>query len=379
MPADVERKPTMRTSVASVLVCGVLIAGLAGPGLLGAQQNQAPAPAAKKVAGALAPGPETIESINQNYDRELGRLERQRLDRLARLAAVQGKEEADKTYQAYFQHAIAGHLYREAEPIAERVLESTNPSTQLAMLAAIVNIIAEADRGAHDESLASLAAAFQGPGRQGNAAKGRPQARFPRATRMVLADAYYQRLVQAGRFDIARKAFELIKANADDAVIEQYAAGRLRQLDFIGKPAPLIAGTDVDGKAVGLEGFKGDVILVVFWATWYVPGAEDVAWLDRVYETYKGRGFRILGVNLDASQDGGQKLDTVMPNIKRFLIDHNVRWPNLVNQPGDRDYAKAYGVTEVPANVLIGRDGTVIYLDLTRSNLEAVVAKALGQ
>jgi len=196
---------------------------------------------------------------------------------------------------------------------------------------------------------------------------------------MVLADAYYQRLLQAGRFDIARKAFELIKANTDDTVIEQYVTGRLRQLDFIGKPAPLIEGTDVDGKAVRMEGFKGDVILVVFWATWYVPGAEDVAWLDRVYETYKGRGFRILGVNLDASQDGGQKLEAVMPNIKRFLIDHNVRWPNLVNQPGDRDYAKAYGVTEVPANVLIGRDGTVIYLDLTRSNLESVVAKALGR
>ena len=65
-----------------------------------------------------------------------------------------------------------------------------------------------------------------------------------------------------------------------------------------------------------------------------------------------------------------------MPNIRRFLLDHNVTWPNLINGPGDRDYAGAYGVTQIPANVLIGRDGTVIHLDLTRSNLEAAVEKA---
>ena len=153
----------------------------------------------------------------------------------------------------------------------------------------------------------------------------------------------------------------------------------MRQLDLIGKPAPPIVGTDIDGKAVRLQDFKGDVILVVFWATWHVPAAEDVAWLDRAYEAYKGRGFRILGVNLDSSQDGGQKLETVMPNIRRFLIDHNIRWPNVINEPGDRDYAKSYGVNEIPANVLIGRDGTVICLDLTQANLERVVAKAIGR
>ena len=63
-----------------------------------------------------------------------------------------------------------------------------------------------------------------------------------------------------------------------------------------------------------------------------------------------------------------------MPNIRRFLFDHNVRWPNLVNGEGVHDYARAYGVAEIPSNVLIGRDGTVIHLDLSRKNLDAVIA-----
>ena len=68
-----------------------------------------------------------------------------------------------------------------------------------------------------------------------------------------------------------------------------------------------------------------------------------------------------------------------MPNIRRFLLDHNVRWPNLVNGDGAHDYAAAYGVTEIPTNVLIGRDGTVIHVDLSRKNLAQVVARAVGR
>ena len=63
-----------------------------------------------------------------------------------------------------------------------------------------------------------------------------------------------------------------------------------------------------------------------------------------------------------------------MPNIRRFLLDDNVRWPNLVNGAGVHDYAKAYGITEIPSNVLIGPDGTVIHVDLSRKNLDPVTA-----
>jgi hypothetical protein len=68
-----------------------------------------------------------------------------------------------------------------------------------------------------------------------------------------------------------------------------------------------------------------------------------------------------------------------MPNIRRFLLEHNVRWPNLVTGEGARDYASAYGVTEIPTNVLIGRDGRVVHLDLSRKKLADVIARAVGR
>ena len=130
---------------------------------------------------------------------------------------------------------------------------------------------------------------------------------------------------------------------------------------------------------VRLADFQGDVVLVVFWASWCLPNAEEVSRLEAVYAAYRDRGLRILGINLDALQEGGKSPDAVRPAVRRFLLEHNVPWPNLINGSGDQDYARSYAVTEIPANVLIGRDGTVIHIDLTRSNLEKVVARAVGR
>jgi peroxiredoxin len=342
-----------------------------------AQQSRAPVTRGTPASGEPV-GPRTLEAINADFDRGVAELERSRLERLARLAAGQGKDEAGKTYEAYFRLVIANGLYREAEPTAERVMKAGAASPEVGALAMLVNIIAEADRGAYEESVASIAAVIEA-GRRDRGEADKVAVPLPLETRLTLIDAYCRRLTQAGQFEVARKALRLIQDNAQDAVIKDLVASHLKRLGMIGRPAPPIAGTDVDGKPVRLADSRGDVVLIYFWASWCLPNSAEIAWFEHVAGTYRMRGFRVLGINLDAAQDGGQPLETVMPNIRRFLLDHNVTWPNLVNGPGDRDYAGAFGVTQIPANVLIGRDGTVIHLDLTRSNLEAAVEKAVSR
>ena len=121
------------------------------------------------------------------------------------------------------------------------------------------------------------------------------------------------------------------------------------------------------------------MVLVVFWATWNLPSAAQISWLEQVRDANQKRGLRVVGINLDAHEASGQKPETVLPNIRRFLLDYNITWPTLVNGSGDRDYAKAYGISDIPANVLIGRDGSVVQIDLSRRNLEPVVSRHLGQ
>ncbi len=119
-------------------------------------------------------------------------------------------------------------------------------------------------------------------------------------------------------------------------------------------------------------------MLVVFWASWCSPSSAEIDWLDSVYDKYRDQGFRILGVNVDVPSNGGMPAESLMPNIKRFLLDHNVRWPNLINGAGEHDCAKHYGVSDIPANFLIGRDGTIVHLDLGRKNLASAIAKSVA-
>src|SRR5262249_41518264 len=152
-----------------------------------------------------------------------------------------------------------------------------------------------------------------------------------------ICDAYYQRLVHAGQYETARKALRMALDQAEQPTLRDFLTSHLDRVDRVGKPAPALQGTDIDGKPFDLAASKGKVVLVVFGASWCVPWAGGVEWIDRAYTASRDRGLQVVGVNVDALQDGGQKLETVLPNVRRFLLDHNVRWPTLVSGAGDRD------------------------------------------
>jgi peroxiredoxin len=359
------------------LVAGASLSPWGAANGRGNAQNE-PVQPQPKVLRPVTTG-ETLQAINDDYNRQLLHLERQRLERLGQFAAHQAPKEADETYEMLFRLAIANNLFAEAEPAAERVLKLANrPSPVILFLAETINIIAEADRGAYDESLADLRRLLGDRSERARSPEA-PVALLDTPSLLAICGAYYQRLIQGGQFDMARKAFQLVAGESNNPAVKEFCTSRLFHLNMVGKPAPPIQGTDVDGKPISLADLKGNVVLVVFWASWCLPNSAEVAWLDQVYDTNRNRGFRIVGINLDTLQNGETKLETVLPNIRRFLVDHNVRWPNLINGTGAHDYAKAYGVTEIPTNVLIGPDGTVIHLNLSRKNLAQVIARVVSQ
>ncbi len=319
----------------------------------------------------------SIQAIDDTYNRQLLQLEQRRIEQLGRLAARQPAPEAAATYERLFRLAIAGDLFRDAEAAAAKVVEQGTPSPATDALAHLVLIIAQVERGAFEQSLQSLHKAIAESTQEKAATVAR--AALAPAEVIEICELYYQRLVEANQFAIAREAFRLVHEQPYNPAVKDFLAGRLRRIELVGKPAPPIQGTDLDGKLFNLADEKGKVVLVIFWASWNLPGAAQVQWLEQVDNAYQKRGLRVVGINLDAHAESGQKLETVLPNIRRFLLDFNIPWPTLVNGSGERDYAKAYGIADIPANVLIGRDGSVVQVDLSRRNLEPVIARALGQ
>jgi thiol-disulfide isomerase/thioredoxin len=346
------------------------------PSAPGQEVTKQSEPPATKGQGSSALD-ESIKSIDDEYNQEMLRLDRRRLERLARLAARQNPADAAVTYEQLFRLAIAGNLFRDAEPAAKTLLSTGSPSRIATGLAHVVKIIAECDRGAFDDSLQSLRDAVKEKAKV--AQKGAAASELPTAEILEICEAYYQRLIHAGQYATARKAMQTILAQTERPVVKEFVSSRLRRLEYVGKPAPQIRGTDIDGKPFDLAAVKGKVVLVVFWASWYVPAAEEIEALQEVEESYRAKGLQIVGIDLDAVPEGGQKPESSLANVRRFLLDYNVTWPTLINGQGDADYAKAYGVTEIPANVLIARDGTIAQIDLVHTNLDPAIAQAVGK
>jgi peroxiredoxin len=338
-------------------------------------EKQAGAPTSKVAQPSRTD--ETVKSINDEFDQQSLQLERRRLERLGRLAAQQNPAEAAATYEQLFRLAINNNLFRDAEPAAKLVVQSGSPSPRATTLAHVVKIIAESDRGAYEQSLESLRQALAERDRSARA--GSARADLSTGEIVEVCDAYYQRLIQGSQYENARKALEALLAQTRRPVVKEFLSSRLRRVEMVGKPAPALAGTDVDGKRFSLADLQGKVVLVVFWASWCLPCADEIEPFQQVAESYRARGFQVVGIDLDAMRDSGVTVETALPNIRHFLLDHDVRWPTLISGQGAKDYSQAFRVTEIPANVLIARDGTIAEIDLVRKTLESAIARAIGK
>ena len=166
-----------------------------------------------------------------------------------------------------------------------------------------------------------------------------------------ICEAYYQRLVEGNQFPIAREAFRLVLEQPHVPAVKDFLAGRLKRIELVGKPAPPIQGTDLDGKAFNLANEKGKAVLVVFWASWCLPNDTQITWLEagpgclsrprpasRWYQPRYPAGRR---------PETGNRLAQYPPVLARLQCP--------LAHAGQRLRAarlrRAYGVSDIPANV----------------------------
>lgn len=134
--------------------------------------------------------------------------------------------------------------------------------------------------------------------------------------------------------------------------------------------APPFAQPDTSGNPVSLESFKGQYVLLDFWASWCGPCRKENPTLVKVYNQYKEKGFTIVSVSLDRP---GEK-DKWMAAIQK----DGLTWTHLSDlEYWDNSVAKLYKISEVPQNFLIDPSGKVIGKGLYGEELEKELEKLL--
>src|ERR1700690_3145526 len=115
-------------------------------------------------------------------------------------------------------------------------------------------------------------------------------------------------------------------------------------------PAPAFSLSALDGSQATLAQYKGQVVMVNFWATWCGPCQQEMPLLDQMYKKYKPAGFTLIGVNVDKEA----------PPVKELLARKPVSFPVMLD-PANQ-VSKPSHVDEMPSSVIIDRKGEIRYI-----------------
>jgi cytochrome c biogenesis protein CcmG/thiol:disulfide interchange protein DsbE len=113
--------------------------------------------------------------------------------------------------------------------------------------------------------------------------------------------------------------------------------------------APVFTLTDLTGQEVHLSDYRGQVVLLNFWASWCPPCRAEMPAIQQVYQNYQDQGLVVLAIDA-AYQD-------LPDNMQTFLGSFTHSFSILRDESGKVNHS--YAISSLPTTFFIGRDGTI--------------------
>jgi peroxiredoxin len=138
----------------------------------------------------------------------------------------------------------------------------------------------------------------------------------------------------------------------------------------MGQLAPEFVQNDTDNKPVNLKDFRGQYVLLDFWASWCGPCRLENPNVVEAYNKYKDKNFTVLGISLDRERQ----------KWLQAINDDRLTWTHVSDLKfWGNEVAKMYKVQSIPQNFLLDPQGKIVGKNLRGSELHSFLDRLLNQ
>lgn len=118
---------------------------------------------------------------------------------------------------------------------------------------------------------------------------------------------------------------------------------------------------DIEGENQAISQWRGNVLVVNFWATWCAPCQEEIPEFIEMQETYGDQGLLFIGIAIDREE-----------MVVAFSEDFGINYPVLIESPGAASLLEATGNPQaaLPYTLVISRNGEIVETFLGRVHQE---------
>ena len=120
----------------------------------------------------------------------------------------------------------------------------------------------------------------------------------------------------------------------------------------VNSPVPALSLPDATGAVHHFADFKGQVVLIDFWASWCVPCKASFPQLDALYKELKDKGATVLAVNVDEQRKAADAFLATRPHTMPVLFDPSGKAATTFNLQG------------MPSSILVDRQGKVRFVHM---------------
>ena len=140
----------------------------------------------------------------------------------------------------------------------------------------------------------------------------------------------------------------------------------------VGEMAPPFTLATAEGPTISLEGLRGKVVYLDFWASWCGPCRRSFPWMNEMQQRYGQTDVAIVAVNVDAKRADAEQF------LRRYPASFVVVFDAAGATP------RTYDVKAMPSSYLIDRKGRIAriehgFLDEHRSTLEDSIRTLSGE